>query len=294
MAQSHIPAVYQVVIWPVLPVRQTTGSRQVHWLRILSGSPFSSTLGQAFHLVYESFQMKLGLDGNIFSRPFTKYQRLATHWWFHVLWQYCSCYSVTLHFHITATRVGNVLHIELFIREGYTGDMLESTNRVRKFYQVHPRSDVLCADGCTVDTSRALSCQPGRSTRVFSWKQLTNLDLTSASLVLPTPLGCYLQEPHIPYEWLASSDGSHLYQLIPNGYNTFTPTSTGPIMRSGVRYEKKISNSTGSPNTTHYALVSVTSPALYLFTPHAPCTHHHLTTNHSMKLYSLQQSLAVE
>jgi hypothetical protein len=113
-----------------------------------------------------------------------------------VLWQYCSCYSVTLHFHITATRVGNVLHIELFIREGYTGDMLESTNRVRKFYQVHPRSDVLCADGCTVDTSRALSCQPGRSTRVFSWKQLTNLDLTSASLVLPTPLGRYLQEPH--------------------------------------------------------------------------------------------------
>jgi hypothetical protein len=80
--------------------------------------------------------MELGLDGNIFSRPFTKYQRLATHWWFHVLWQYCSCYSVTLHFHITATRVGNVLHIELFIREGYTGDMLESTNRVRKFYQV--------------------------------------------------------------------------------------------------------------------------------------------------------------
>lgn len=60
----------------------------------------SSTLGQAFQLVYESFQMELGLDGNIFSRPFTKYQRLATHSWFRVLWQYCSRYSVTIHQHL--------------------------------------------------------------------------------------------------------------------------------------------------------------------------------------------------
>jgi hypothetical protein len=136
-------------------------------------------------------------------------------------------------FHITANRVGDVSIIELFVRAGYSGEMLESLNRVRKFYQVHLLLDVLCAEGCTVDMSLAFSRQTGLSTRVFSWEQPTTSDfnrwewalrrITSSNSVLPTPLGHYLQEPHIPYEWLASSAGALLFQLTPDGYNTFTP-----------------------------------------------------------------------
>lgn len=118
-------------------------------------------------MVYESFQMELGLDGNIFACPFSKYHRITTHSWFRVLWQYCSSYNVTIHmnprFHLTATRLGDVSIIELFVRAGYSGEMLEILNRVRKFYNVHSLSDVLCVDGCTVDRSRVLSRQPGRS-----------------------------------------------------------------------------------------------------------------------------------
>jgi hypothetical protein len=47
-----------------------------------------STLGQSFEMVYESFQMEVGLDGNILTRSYKQLQELASHSWFKVLWQY--------------------------------------------------------------------------------------------------------------------------------------------------------------------------------------------------------------
>jgi hypothetical protein len=76
------PAEYQGINlrqWSIEKLAKDLALLLQHWQS-------SSTLGQAFQLVYEPFQMELGLDGNIFSRSFNKYQRLATHLWFRVLW----------------------------------------------------------------------------------------------------------------------------------------------------------------------------------------------------------------
>jgi hypothetical protein len=58
----------------------------------------TTTLGQGFQLLYEAFQMEVGLDGNIFTQSFTDFGHLATHSWFKILWQYASQYQVQVLF----------------------------------------------------------------------------------------------------------------------------------------------------------------------------------------------------
>jgi hypothetical protein len=63
--------------------------------------------------------MELGLDGNIFSRPYSKYKQLLSHSWFAVMWQYTSKYNVVVHMNprhnLRPTRVGDIALIEIFI-----------------------------------------------------------------------------------------------------------------------------------------------------------------------------------
>jgi hypothetical protein len=60
-----------------------------------------STLGQVLQLMYESFQMEVGLDGNILTRSYQRFGDLASHSWFKVLWQYSSLYKVKIEFNPT-------------------------------------------------------------------------------------------------------------------------------------------------------------------------------------------------
>jgi hypothetical protein len=220
-----------------------------------------STLGKLFLQVYESFQMELGLNGNIFSRPYSKLKDLATHSWFKVLWQYASKYDVNIEINpsycLQPIRVGDLALMEIFIRRGYSASSLVSLNRVRKYYRVHSLVDILLADGKTVNAS-IITRQQLKSTRTFSWEQPTPTDfaywntairlITSPSLTYPHRLGQYLQQPHIPYEWLASPDKSFLYHTYNGGYDIFERSTNQVTTRSGPSYSK-ISTSVGSPPT---------------------------------------------
>ena len=72
----------------------------------------NSTLSHALQSAYEAFQMELGLDGNIFSRPYSKYKDLVSHSWFALLWQYASLYNVVIHMNprqtLKPSRVGEL------------------------------------------------------------------------------------------------------------------------------------------------------------------------------------------
>ena len=227
-----------------------------------------STLGQVLQLVYESFQMEVGLDGNVLTRSYEKLGHLASHSWFKVLWQYSSLYKVQIaldpKYLLTPTRQGDKPLVELFIEHGYKGVALERLNRVRRFHCVHSLADILCADGITVDPA-IFSTSPGHSSRTFSWEQPTKADfeawkisirtITSANLTYSPPLGGYKSPPHIPYYWLASPNNAVLYHLFPNGgYDYFTPDSTKRTTRSGSNYTKK-GTAPGFPPATHYASI---------------------------------------
>lgn len=244
-----------------------------------------STLSQALQSAYEAFQMELGLDGNIFSRPYSKYKNLLSHSWFAILWQYASQYDVVVHmnsrYNLKPTRVGDTALIELFTRHGYTGNLLEVLNRVRKYYRVHSLADILQADGKTLNPQFLLRRQAS-STRTFSWEQPTSGDfkkwnaaltnITSASLTYPHRLGDYTEEPHIPYEWLASPDKDYLYNTFPGGYNKYELSTSHVTTRSGPKYVK-ISTLQGTPHPTPTTPQSpTTSLNMSLSTPPAPHT----------------------
>jgi hypothetical protein len=228
-----------------------------------------STLGQALEQVYESFQMEVGLDGNILTRSYKQLQELASHSWFKVLWQYTAQYKVKIEFHkqflIPPTRRGDVALMELFIKLDYSTDQLVRLNRVRKFHRVHSLADILSADGKTVEPA-VLTTRQRHSTRTFSWEQPTKADftlwrtairaITSSSLTYSSPLGEYLEEPHITFEWFASDDESLLYHVFPNssGYDIFARDTIMRRTRTGQRFTK-ISTSPGSPPCTKYASI---------------------------------------
>lgn len=220
-----------------------------------------STLGNTFLQVYESFQMEIGLNGNIFSRPYSKLKDLATHSWFKLLWQYASKYDVHIEmkpqFCLKPTRLGDIALMELFISRGYSAPSLVSLNRVRKYYKVHSLADILLADGKTVNAS-IVTRQQLKSSRTFSWEQPTPSDfatwntairlITSPSLSYPRRLGNYTQQPHIVYEWFASPDKLFLYHTFTGGYDIFQRSTNQVTTRSGPVYTK-ISTAAGPPPT---------------------------------------------
>ncbi len=60
-------------------------SRKIHQLQ--SHWDTGSTLVRMLHQVFQVFQVEVGLGGNIFSRSFISFGRLATHGFFQNLWE---------------------------------------------------------------------------------------------------------------------------------------------------------------------------------------------------------------
>jgi hypothetical protein len=260
-----------------------------------------STLGRVYRLVFESFQMEVGLDGNIFDRNYNRLGYLASHSWFKILWQYCDHYKVKLRFdpkfHIKPTRVGDRALMELFLEQRYQKHIMERLNRVRRFLRVHSLADIVLADGCTVDTAHILSRTQGHSTRTFSWEQPTPTnfdtwksairDITSASYRLPTPLGPYSQEPHRSYTFFTTDDKSVAYRIRDNEYDTYHRDDTLRSTRSGLRY-RKISTSTGRPTYSKYASVcNITNDHLTL---QSTCPMFHNSTSNTSFLETLSST----
>lgn len=140
----------------------------------------SSTLGQVFIFVYEAFQMEMGLDGNIFTRPFASLSHLATHSWFKLLWQYASQYKVSIimndPFHLKPTRISDIPLTDLFLPEPKSTQLI--LQRVRKAYGLHSLADLLLANGSDVNPLYLVPPTTPRSTRTFSWEQPIPSDIS--------------------------------------------------------------------------------------------------------------------
>jgi hypothetical protein len=72
-------------------------SKKIHLLQ--SHWDTGSTLGRMLHQAYQVFQVKVGLGGNIFSPSFISFGRLATHGFFHNLWELLHRYGVVFCLH---------------------------------------------------------------------------------------------------------------------------------------------------------------------------------------------------
>eukprot|EP00956_Cyclotella_meneghiniana_P011639 scaffold16376_cov42-Cyclotella_meneghiniana.AAC.4 len=272
--------------WSIEKLGKDTAVLLRHWQ---SGS----ALGVALEFVYEAFLMEdVGLDGNVLTRNFDRFQHLATHSWFKILWQYADRYELSItfncRFNLGPIRRGDMALMELFARFGYGSDSMEILNRCRRFHCVHSLADILRADGKTIDPS----------SRLFSWEQPTQSDLrfwckTIKSVVprtIPalTTIGNYISTPHRPYKWLASQDKLQVYHLLPdNRFTVYQRDALQRTMRSGARYTK-ISTHHGHPtDATFYASVDP-NPNPNMINLHSTCDIHHAATNQSTFLSCLR------
>jgi hypothetical protein len=72
-------------------------SKKIHLLQLQWDT--RSTLGRILYQAYQVFQFKVRLGGNIFSRSFISFHRLATHGFFCNLWRLLHRYGVVFHLH---------------------------------------------------------------------------------------------------------------------------------------------------------------------------------------------------
>ena len=168
---------------------------------------------------FESFMLKLGLYGNIFSASYNQYARLATdNTWFKSFWEYSQDLgiAVTLHpwYLLHPAQVGNESLTENFSLLGYAGNDICALNIIKHFKGVVHLSDILLCDSKTVDPAM-LQFWPGQSRYVFPYQQprqddwklwLQSIqDVTSAQHTLQAPLGWYLHPPHRLDIWTIST-----------------------------------------------------------------------------------------
>ena len=124
--------------------------------------------------IYQVFRMDTGLSGNIFTMDFKRFGHLAEHSWFKHTWELCCLfnvqYTITSAWDFPLVRqadkgIMNVL-VDLNI---YGNTDLDTINRVRRFKKAFFLSDLVLADGSTMDPTM-LDGLPGVSTKTFSYE----------------------------------------------------------------------------------------------------------------------------
>jgi hypothetical protein len=148
-------------------------SKKIHLLQ--SHWDTGSTPGRMLHQAYQVFQVEVGLGGNIFSRSFISFGRLATHGFFQNLWELLHIYGVVFCLHPNfnilllweqdRTLMDAVHNTGIFDRREQ-----ETLNWYWHYKGVHSIGDMVCSDGllsiqpCSPKKRvRALETSPFRS-----------------------------------------------------------------------------------------------------------------------------------
>ena len=104
---------------------------------------------------YETFLMDVGLGGNIFTQNYNTLGFLAEHCWFKHLWRLCHMYGVSLTINFPENpqqcREGNRAIMDVLVDSNlFSVPELMTLQCVRRHKKVHYLSDILCADGRSV------------------------------------------------------------------------------------------------------------------------------------------------
>ena len=230
-------------------------------------------MGQMLMQAYETFQMDVGLHGNIFTRPFSELSCLASDSWFFDLWRLLDHFNVTLEVDesndIEFVREGDRSLVECFVALGcFSPDQLAVLNRFRKFFGVHSLGEILCCDGQTV-LPDLRTYRRGTSKREYPFEKPMRQDLelwtgalqliTSHTYTLEVPLGPYLVMPPRHDGWFADADRSRLYHVVDDvSYDVYSCSEDERRLRRPV-YER-VDNVIGEHGGSHLATVEVFDP----------------------------------
>ena len=152
-----------------------------------------SQYGTALCSVFKLVQIEPVLEGNFLLQDFHRYERLASHTWFKVPWEYLQHYKVELHLDevmVLPVRERDRVVMEQIVRF-LPQEQWVSFNRCRRFFKVYFMSQLVLSDGITVDPRKLRIIPQYASQMKFPHEVPSKRDLalwtsTIAQLTSPT------------------------------------------------------------------------------------------------------------
>jgi hypothetical protein len=153
-------------------------SKKIHLLQ--SHWDTGSTSGRMLHQAYQVFEVKVGLDGNTFSRSFISFGRLTTHGFFCNLRELLHRYGVMFHLHcnfdMLLLREQECTLMDAVHDTGIFDQWEQETlNWYKHFKRVHKIGYMVCSDGQTINPTM-LAQEAGQSSRDFPLQVSTGPD----------------------------------------------------------------------------------------------------------------------
>jgi hypothetical protein len=233
----------------------------------------NTAVGQALRGTYELCQLEIGLGGNFLEKDYNRYNVLASHTWFKVLWDLLDHYKVKLilmNTTITPPRERDYPLMEHVIqtlpRHHWT-----AFNRVRRFYKVYFMSQITRCDGKTINPAYTHSRTITASSMRFSTEQPTERDfeiwisglksVTSPTLHLSHPLGAFVTKPYQDVLWKTTPQQTEvIHSLGPEHHRVYKKNKPRYHTRNHNSYQYH-KTCTQAPPWTHYASVSWLNPS---------------------------------
>jgi hypothetical protein len=219
---------------------------------ILNNWDSHSVMGQMLKQAYQTFQLDVGLGGNIFDRSFEKLGKISsTYGWFCNLWELLQMFKVTLRisneYDIPLLRVNDKMMMDAIIETDiFTTSELMQIQRVRHYKKVSSVADIVLCDGMTVDPEM-WNTTPGESSRDFPLQRPSQADFqvwkrAIGALVrnkdkLRRPLGDFISKPHKQDVWFINDSRTHAFYRTPTGrYQQYIKEDSPYTTRFGARY----------------------------------------------------------
>ena len=198
-----------------------------------------STLGLQLQASYNCMVLELGISPQVFQECYPKYHTWVTDCWLKTIWEKAYEYGLTVELgkeFVRLPRKRDTWFMREVLKLGLTRKELEMINRVRIFLQVLFLSEVLAANGKTLDTrylerreddERWSSLRFPRerpSEKSFRlWRKVLRRLVPARGIV--DRLGEFLHEGYKVWEWRHDADSESLYRNCGGRMDIFKPAS---------------------------------------------------------------------
>jgi hypothetical protein len=241
-----LPHQYQGLGLPNMALEKL--GKSISWLHRHWG--VKEGVGLILKAAFERLQVETGLSGNVLVKDYTKYECLATHSWFKVLWHYLHTFRVKLE--LQNVDIPAIRERDKVIMDEVTMVMDRSewagVNRVRKKLELFFFSQLSHCDGIRVRDSVVLGKESLPSLIEFPYEEPTAADrklwqkalelITSWNYRIPIPLGKYIRAPYDQDVWLTDERREWLIRRNQksNVSTIFTPVTGSSQTRRGAQY----------------------------------------------------------
>ena len=210
-----------------------------------------TTMGNMLTHAYQTFQMEVGLGGNIFGKCFKSLGHLASQGFFRNLWELAWTYKTVPRIYencdLPVLRSNDRMMMDaVYDTSIFTSKELGQINRVRHHKKISSLGDLTCCDGRTI-RQEMYTTEVGESTREFPVQQPIGDDfrvwfralgsVCRLGTKLNITLGDYTTPPHNQDTWFANNSMTSIYhKLSTSEYEHYTIRQARRTTRFGAKY----------------------------------------------------------